>query len=105
MDNNSLQGKQMIYAIANPGSQTIDVKLTLVGQDGAIVDDSFHVPLGPGEQVARYLWQDLNRTTFKGSLVFRGTGGATFVVIALVEKQGHVTVIPLISGKAPGVPD
>jgi hypothetical protein len=105
VDNNTSQSKQTVYAIANPSSQTIAIKLALVGQDGTVVDDTVTVTLLPGQQIARYLWQDLARTNFKGSLVFRGQNGATFIAVALVEKQGVMAVIPLISGKAPGVPN
>ncbi len=105
VDNNSSQGKQTAYAIANPGSHTISVKLALVGQDGSVVDDTVVVTLDPGEQIAKYLWQDLPYANFKGSLVLRGQAHATFVAVALVDKQGILTAVPLIAGKAPGVPD
>jgi hypothetical protein len=106
VDNSSGQGKQLAYAIANPSSQTIAVKLALVGQDGTVVDDTVTVTLFPGEQIARYLSQDLAaRANFKGSLVLRGQSGATFIAVALVDKQGIFTTIPVISGKAPGVPN
>lgn len=105
VDNNSSQDKQLVYAIANPSSQTITIKLALVGQGGTVVDDTVTVTLPPGQQVARYLRQDLTRPDFKGSLVPRGQSGATFVAVALVEKQGLFTATPLIAGKAPGVPN
>jgi hypothetical protein len=106
VDNDNTQAKQMAYAIANPGSQTISIKLALVGQDGTVVDDTVTVTLGPGQQIARYLWQDLPaRANFNGSLVLRGQAGASFIAVALLQKQGLFTVIPLISGKAPGIPD
>jgi sugar lactone lactonase YvrE len=106
VDNNSSQSKQTTYAIANPSSQTITIKLALVGQDGTVVDDTVTLTVGPEQQVAKYLWQDLPaRKNFKGSLVLRGQNSATFVAVVLVEKQGLLTVIPLISGKAPGVPN
>lgn len=105
VDNDNSLGKQMAYAIANPGSQTSSVKLALVGQDGTVVDDTVIVTLGPGQQVARYLWQDEPRLKFRGSLVLRGQNGRTFVAVGLLEKQGSFTVIPLIPVKAPGVPD
>jgi trimeric autotransporter adhesin len=105
VDNDNGQGKQIAFAIANPGSQTITVKLALAGQDGFVVDEAVTVTLGAGKQTARYLWQDLGRTRFRGSLVISGQYGATFVAVALLDKQGFLTVIPLIPGKAPGVPD
>jgi len=105
VDNNTSQSKQTLYAIANPSSQTIAIKLALVGQDGTVVDDTVTLTLLPGQQIAKYLWQTLGRTDFKGSLVLRGQSSATFVAVALVEKQGILTAIPLIAGKAPGVPN
>jgi hypothetical protein len=106
VDNDSSQNKQTAYAIANPSGQTIAVKLVLVGQDGTVVDDSVTLRLAPGQQISRYLWQDIAAaTTFKGSLVLSGQNGATFAAVALIDKQGIFAVIPLISGKAPGIPD
>jgi sugar lactone lactonase YvrE len=105
VDNDSTQSKQTAYAIANPGGQSISVKLALVGQDGTVLDDSITVTLGPGQQIARYFWQDLSRMDFKGSVVLRGQAGAVFIAVALSEKQGLLTVIPLIPGKSPGVPN
>ena len=106
VDNDNTQDKQMAYAIANPSSQTISIKLALVGQDGTVVDDTVTVTLGPGQQIARYLWQDLPaRANFNGSLVLRGQAGASFIAVALLQKQSLFTVIPLISGKAPGIPN
>ena len=106
VDNDSTQAMQMAYAIANPSSQTISIKLALVGQDGTVVDDTITVTLGPEQQIAKYLSQVLpTRATFKGSLVLEGQAGASFSAVGLLQKQGLFTVIPLISGKAPGVPD
>ena len=106
VDNDNTQDKQMAYAIANPSSETISIKLALVGQDGTVVDDTVTVTLSPGQQIAKYLSQDLPaRANFKGSLVLRGQAGARFIAVTLLQKQGLFTVIPLISGKAPGIPD
>jgi hypothetical protein len=105
VDNDSSQSKQIAYAIANPSSQTITIKLALVGQDGVVVDDTITETLGPGEQTASYLRQEMARTDFKGSLVLRGQAGASFIAVALLDKQGFLTVVPLIAGKASSVPD
>ncbi len=105
IDNDDSQGKQIVYAVANPSDQHITIKLTLVGQNGTVVNDTVTVPLGPGEQTARYVWQDLAVPRFKGSLVLRAQSGLTFFAVALVEKQGVYALIPLIPGKAPGMPD
>jgi len=105
IDTNASQNKQAAYAIANPSNQAINIKLALVGQNGTVMDDSISVQLGPKQYIAEYLWQRTGLTNFKGSLVLRGQAGATFVAVGLSDKQGLLTAIPLISGKAPGVPN
>jgi hypothetical protein len=107
VDNNTSQGKQTACAIANPGSQTITIKLALVDQAGVVVDDTVTIKVSSKEQIATYLYQvyqDISRTNFRGTLVLRGQG-ANFVIVALSEKQGIMTAIPVISGKAPGIPN
>jgi len=105
VDNDESQGKKVAYAVANPGSQTIFVRVAMVSQNGTVVSDFTNLQLGPGEQMARYLWQDQVPAQFKGSLVLRGQNGQTFIAVGLIEKQGLFAVIPLIPGKAPGVPN
>ena len=105
MDDNSALSKYTAWAVANPGSQSITVKLALVGQDGSVLDDSVTITLGPGQQIARYVSQDLPRVSFKGSLVLRGQDGAMFVAVALWQKQGILTEIPIIPRRFPGVPN
>jgi hypothetical protein len=103
VDNDSSQGKQIAYAIANPSNQSIDVELALAEQDGTVISDTVTLTLGPKQQIAKYLWQDLARTNFKGSLVLRGRAGASFIAVAMLDNQGLLTAIPLISGKVTGV--
>jgi sugar lactone lactonase YvrE len=105
VDNDSALSKYTAWAVANPGSQFITVKLAFVGQDGSVLDDGVTITLGPGHQVARYVSQDLSRVSFKGSLVLRGQAGAMFVAVALWQKQGFLTEIPIIPRKFPGVPN
>jgi hypothetical protein len=98
VDNDSSQGTEVAYAIANPGNQSISVELSLVQPDGTI-NDHIVLNLGPGGQTARYLWQDLPCASFQGSLLIRGQAGANFIAVALIDNQGLLTAIPLISGK------
>ena len=93
------------YALANPTSQTIDVKLCLVDVNGNVVDDSVSFKVGPGQQIARYFYQDLNQSTFQGSVVLRAQGGGIFVAVALVQIQQLFVVIPVIPTKAPNIPN
>ena len=70
-----------------------------------MLDESITMTLGPGQQIARYVWQELARVDFRGSLVLRGQAGAVFIAVALSEKQAVLTGIPIIPGKFPGVPN
>lgn len=105
VDSDSAVSKDTAWAVANPGNQSITVKLALVGQDGSVLDDSVTITLSPGQQIARYVSQDLSRVSFKGSLVLRGQAAARFVAVALSQKQGLLTEIPIIPRKFPGVPN
>ena len=61
--------------------------------------------LAPKGQIARYLYQDLARPQFKGSMVFRAQEGGSFVAAALAHHQKLFTAIPVIPAKASSVPD
>jgi hypothetical protein len=106
VDNDNTQERYTGYAVANPGSENLVVKMAVVDQDGKVVDDSVTIPLRPGEQVARFLHQDLSsKLKFKGSMVLRAQGGLSFVAVALLQNQGIYTVIPVSPGKAPKIPN
>jgi sugar lactone lactonase YvrE len=106
VENDSHQHQQTAYAIANQGSQAISIKAALVAQDGTVVDDTKTIDLPPYQQISRYLWQDFTtKTDFKGSVVLRGQAGATFTVLALIEKQGLFTAVPVVSAKSTKIPD
>jgi hypothetical protein len=106
VDNDDSQQMYTGYAAANPTSQNISINIAVVDQNGSVVDDSLSIPLGPGQQIARYLHQDLPaRLKFRGSMVLRVRDGYAFVAAALLQKQGRVTVVPVIPGKAPNVPN
>ena len=106
VDNDDSENRYTGYAIANPGLQSVSIKLATVNQSGNLVDDSVVIPLGAGQQTARFLHQDLPaRLKFQGSIVLRGQSGRTFVVVALVQNQGRLTVIPVNPEKAPHIPN
>ena len=105
VDDDYSQGRLTTYALANPTSQKLVIKLALVDQDGVVVDDTVTFTLESKQQIARYLYQDVVRPQFKGSMVLRAQEGGSFVAVALVQHQKLLTVIPVIPSKAPGVPD
>jgi hypothetical protein len=95
MDKSS--SKLPAYAIANPASQALSIALVLMSQDGTVAHDLGTINLGPGEQLARYLSQDLAFDKFRGSLVLRGQNGQTFLTFAVLDKQGLLAAIPVIT--------
>jgi hypothetical protein len=106
VDNDDSQQKYTGYAVANPGNASICIRVAVVDEDGIVLDDTVTITLGPGQQIAKFLHQDLpTRLRFRGSMVLRGQGGTSFVVVALHQNQGRLSVVPVILGKAPNVPD
>jgi hypothetical protein len=100
------------YAAANRGSGSISIRIVLVNADGSVrqvLRPALLNPLRAGNQVARFLFQDLNDTalTFQGSMVLIADNGAAFSVVALVQSEGAegplYTAVPVIPAKAPGI--
>jgi hypothetical protein len=94
------------YAVANPGSAPINIKIVVVNSDGSVaqtLNPAALNPLGPGRQVASFLFQDLGNSNHKGSMVLIAEGGAQFAVVALVQDRGLFTAIPVIPSKAPNI--
>ena len=105
VDDDYSEGRLTAYAVANPTGQNLVVKLALVDQDGRVVDDTVIFTLAPKQQIARYLYQDLARAQFKGSMVLRAQAGGSFAAVAFVQHQKMFTVTPVIPAKASSVPD
>ncbi len=94
------------YAVANPSStDTVTIKVqTVRGDDGQPAAVLAPVVLGPGKQIASFVFQDPAASRqFKGSVVLIGEGGKSFAVVALVQNQGLYTAIPVIPSKAPHI--
>jgi len=105
VDDDLSQGRFTAYAVANPTDRNLLIKLTLVDQDGKVVDESVSFSLGPNQQTARYLYMDMARTQFKGSIVLQAQEGCSFIAMALRQYETLFSVIPVIPGKASCVPD
>jgi hypothetical protein len=100
--NNDLLHRQTAYAITNPGSTAVSVNLVFVDQAGAIVNDAVTLQIDPGQLITRYLWQDLDCSNFRGSLILKSQNGQPFVSIAAVEKQGLFSALQVVPENAPG---
>ena len=112
VDNDDSAARYTGYAIANTGTTNINVKIVVVDIRGNIVNSITPVqlnPLPPGQQVARFLHQDLpSLVTFQGSMVLIEQAGLNFSTVALIQAQGTggttlFSAIPVISGKAPNI--
>jgi hypothetical protein len=104
LNDNALLGDSTGYAVANPSSEDLSIKITVVDAQGKpqwVIDNG--IRLGPNQHVARFLWQDLNKPDLQllGSLVLQADGGKKFIVGALKLKQGIFSNLPAIPGKAP----
>jgi len=109
VDNDTDQGRSTAFAVANYGSEDINIKIVVLDENGNITNTIRPQelnPLGPRSQAARYLHQyDSTKGNFRGSMVFVADGGKRFLVMALGENRGLFTAIPVIPGRAPIVPD
>ena len=107
-DDDSAANRFTGYAIANQGSQNINIKIVIVNGDGSVsqtLNPPLLNPLAPGAHVARFLFQDLNNPNlqFKGSMVLIAQGTGTFTVVALSQDRGLFTAIPVVPAKAPHI--
>ncbi len=96
------------YAVANPGTGRISVRIVEVSADANAVTALQTVDLEPGAHSSRFFFQDPSAArNFKGSAVLIGQGEATFSVVALVQVQSATgplyTAIPVIPSKAPNI--
>lgn len=92
------------YAVANPGTDSVTIKVVTVKQDGTAGATLANIVLGPGGQKAQFVSNDPAASQkFQGSVVLMGQGGKKFSVVALVQNQGLYTAIPIVAAKAPGI--
>jgi hypothetical protein len=108
VDDSRIQNRFTGYAIANPGTTDVNIRIVLVNSDGLQVQTIRPPDLNPlsaSGHYARFLFEDLNNPNleFNGSIVFVSDGGLPFSAMALVLDRGLLTAVPVITGKAPGV--
>ena len=108
VDDDHVGGRDTGYAIANPGTTDINVKLIFVHPDGTIhmsLTPPALNPLHPGGHVATFLWQDAadQFLLFRGTVVMIEPTGKAFSVVALVLNNGLFTAVPVIQGSAPTI--
>ncbi len=109
VNDDSAQSRFTGYALANPGSNTVQISIFLVDGNGTVTKTlSRVISLDPGKQLARFLFQDVNDSNFKfqGTAVLKSETGDKFAAVALVQVQDPnllFTAIPVIKGRASNV--
>jgi hypothetical protein len=104
VDDNLDENRYTGYAVANPGTDTLSIKVQTVNADGSPGPTLTAIPLAPGRQIATFLFQDQAAARhFQGTVVLIGQNGSHFSVVALVQNQGLYTAIPVIPAKAPAI--
>jgi hypothetical protein len=107
IEDNVNQNRFTGYAVANPGTSNITVKVVIVNDTGTVRIPDLNVralnPLGGGMQVARFFFQDSIPAVFRGSAVLIGQGNAQFACVALVLQGSLFTAIPVIPEKPPTI--
>jgi len=108
VDDDVSQNRATGYAVANPGSSSITIRVVEVSADGNTITALSPINLDPGKQTAAFFFQDKAAAQkFRGSAVLIGQAGATFSVVALLQVQGATgllyTAIPVIPAKAPNI--
>jgi hypothetical protein len=87
-------------AIVNHGQEDLNMRLAIVNENGITVDTIAPPELNPlkaQKQLVRFLHEFTPAlSTFRGSVVLTA-GGNRFVVVALVQVQGKLTAIPVLS--------
>jgi hypothetical protein len=106
VNNDSAQLRFTGFAVANPGSESLNLKLVTLDESGRVLDTIFPAELNPlaaRGQTARYLHELLpGRSTFRGSMALIAPAGKRFVVVALIQDHDLLTAVPVILAKPPG---
>ncbi len=103
-DDNLDQNRYTGYAVANPGSEDLNIRIQTVNADGTPGSTLAPITLAAGHQKATFLFQDpAAGRQFQGTVVLTEENGRKFSVVALVQDQGLYTAIPVISSKAPNI--
>jgi hypothetical protein len=104
VDDDVSQNRITGYAVANPGTSSITIKVVTVNTDGSVGTTLTPIILAAGNQTASFIYQDPNASQkFMGSVVLIGQDGAVFSAVALVMNKGLFTAIPVIPSKAPNI--
>lgn len=104
VDNSASERRYVGFAVANPGDETLALRLRTLSTSGTVVDDVLpaQLSLSPRGHASIFLHEIVsNRTEFKGSMVLAAPAGRTFLATALLEDRGQLTAIPVLEGKAP----
>jgi hypothetical protein len=94
-----VQEIETAYAIANPGSQEIEITMEPFSDTGVLLDVPIVFTLLPGRQIARYVHQDFPLLeSIRETVVFSTPPGGQFLIMTLAQNKGLYTVMPAAPG-------
>ena len=106
IDDDMAAGRRTGFALTNSGPADVNVQIVALDENGnraAVISPPQLNPLGPGQQVAKFLDEFLpGLATFKGTMMLVGQGADDqFESLALqlvpgLTRLGLMTVIPII---------
>jgi len=100
VDDDVAGGRMTGYAVANPGTESVTIKVVTLKEDGTAGATLQSITLTPGQQKAQFVFQDPAASQrFKGTVVLMDQGGKKFSMVALVQNQNLYTAIPVIPAK------
>jgi subtilisin family serine protease len=109
VDDDVSQQRETGYAVANPGTSPITIRVVTVNADGSTGTTLTTISLAAGQQTAGFFYLDpvlssqQSTWKFRGSVVLIGQNGAVFSAVALVLNQKLLAAIPVIPSKAPNI--
>jgi hypothetical protein len=100
IDNSPAADRYTGIAIVNHSQEDLNIRLAIVNENGTTVNTIAPPELNPlkaQKQLVRFLHEFTPAlSTFRGSVVLTAEGNR-FVVVALVQVQGKLTAIPVLS--------
>jgi hypothetical protein len=89
------------YAVANPGTSAVTLRLEAFNSEGVPLGTSSTLSVPAGGQLARFVHQDLPiENYFQGSILLTSVSGDPFVAVALSQVKEFLSAVPVVAASA-----
>jgi len=93
---NMLLDQYVGYALANPGTEEVIVRVALYSAEGVPAAEPFTITLDPGQQKAQFVHENFpDLVDFDGTLVVTSESGGPFLATALSQIKGALAMLPV----------